>query len=122
LTFCPPKKELKKNFFEIGRTGYQKKRNFTLISKMCRSLAFGKKGNKFYRKTEFLGTWKILQKIVFLRTNLWELLDARVLRILKSAQNFASFDTLCTQFRRNFFSTFIRDGAVFLEVKRSNKI
>jgi hypothetical protein len=41
---------------------------------------------------------------------------------LKSAQNFASFDTLCTQFRRNFFSTLIRDNAVFLEVKRSNKI
>jgi hypothetical protein len=41
---------LKKNFFEIGRTGYQKKRNFTLISKMCRSLAFGKKGKKILQK------------------------------------------------------------------------
>jgi hypothetical protein len=26
--------EPKKNFFEIGRKGYQKKRNFALISKM----------------------------------------------------------------------------------------
>jgi hypothetical protein len=39
-----------------------------------------------------------------------------------STQNSASFDTLCTQFQRNFFSTLIRDGAVFLEDKRSNKI
>jgi hypothetical protein len=35
---------------------------------------------------------------------------------LKSAQNSASFDTLCAQFRRNFFSTFIRGNALFLEV------
>jgi hypothetical protein len=41
---------------------------------------------------------------------------------LKSAQNSASFETLHAQFRRTFFSTLIRDGAVFLEVKSSNKI
>jgi hypothetical protein len=41
---------------------------------------------------------------------------------LKSAQNSASFDALHAQFRRNLFSTLIRDGAVFLEVKSSNKI
>jgi hypothetical protein len=40
---------------------------------------------------------------------------------LKSAQNSASFDTLHAQFRKKF-STLIRDGAVFLEVKSSNKI
>ncbi len=34
---------------------------------------------------------------------------------LKSAQNSASFDTLHTQFRRNFFSTLIRGGAIFFE-------
>ncbi len=33
-----------------------------------------------------------------------------------------SFDILHAQFRRSFFSTLIRDGAVFLEVKSSNKI
>ncbi len=43
LTFYP-------SFFEIGRAGYQKKRNFVLISKMWRSLEFGK-GKKMYRKT-----------------------------------------------------------------------
>jgi hypothetical protein len=82
---------LKKNFFKIGRAGYQKKRNFALISKMCRSLEFGKREKKFYRKTEFLGTWKILQKIVFLRKNLWELLDARVLHIFEISAKFRFF-------------------------------
>jgi hypothetical protein len=41
------------------------------------------KGKKLPRKTEFLGTWKILQKIVFLRKNLWKLLEARVLHIFE---------------------------------------
>jgi hypothetical protein len=55
LTFYPSKKELKKelkkNSFKIGRAGYQKKGNFALISKMWRSLEFGKREKKFYRKT-----------------------------------------------------------------------
>ncbi len=41
---------------------------------------------------------------------------------LKSAQNSASFDTLHAQFERKKIPTLIRDGAVFLEVKSSNKI
>jgi hypothetical protein len=41
---------LKKNFFKIGRAGYQKKRNFALISKMWRSLKFGKRENFFLQK------------------------------------------------------------------------
>jgi hypothetical protein len=40
-----------------------------------------------------------------------------VYTFLKSAQNSASFDIICAQFRRTIFSTLIRDGAVFLEVK-----
>jgi hypothetical protein len=98
LTFYPSKKVApplirveKKNFFKIRRAGYQKKRNFALISKMCRSLKFGKMGKKFYRKTEILGTWKILQKIVVLRKNLWELLDARVLHIFEISAKFRFF-------------------------------
>jgi hypothetical protein len=43
-----PLKELKNFFFEIGRAGYQKKRNFALISKMCRSLEFGKREKKIF--------------------------------------------------------------------------
>jgi hypothetical protein len=82
---------LKKNFFKIGRAGYRKKRNFALISKMCSSLEFGKRENFFCRKTEFLGTWKILQKIVFMRNNLWKLLDARVLHIFEISAKFRFF-------------------------------
>jgi hypothetical protein len=97
LAFYPSKKvnppliRVEKNFFEIGRAEYQKKQNFALISKMCRSLKFGKRGKIFSRKTEFLGTWKILQKIVFLRKNLWELLDARVLHIFEISAKFRFF-------------------------------
>ncbi len=70
---APPLIRVEKKFFKIGHTGYQKKRNFALISKMCRSLVFGKRGKFFSEK---------LKKIVFLRKNLWEHLDARVLHIL----------------------------------------
>jgi hypothetical protein len=42
---------------------------------------------------------------------------------LKSVQNSASFDILHAQFRKKKkFSTLIRDGAVFSELKSSNKI
>jgi hypothetical protein len=87
----PPLIRVEKNFFEIGRAGYQKKRNFVLISKMGRSLEFGKREKNCYRKTEFLGTWKILQKIVFQRKNLWKLLDARVLHIFEISAKFRFF-------------------------------
>jgi hypothetical protein len=40
---APPFLRVDKYFFKIGRAGYQKKRNFALISKMCRSLEFGKR-------------------------------------------------------------------------------
>jgi hypothetical protein len=50
------------------------------------------KGKKVVtEKLNVLGTWKILQKIVFLRKNLWELLDARVLHIFEISANFRFF-------------------------------
>jgi hypothetical protein len=76
---------VEKNFFEIGRAGYQKKRNFALFSKMCRSLEFGKREKNFTEKLNFL------QKIVFLRKNLWELLDTRVLHIFEISAKFCFF-------------------------------
>jgi hypothetical protein len=48
---------LKKNFFKIGHAGYQKKRNFVLILKLCRSIEFGKREKNFDRKNEFFGTF-----------------------------------------------------------------
>jgi hypothetical protein len=75
------------------------------------------------RKIDFLETWKILQNIVFLRKNLWELLEARDLHIFESAQNSASLIPFAPNLEENFFQLFKgRDGADFLEVKSSNKI
>jgi hypothetical protein len=68
LTFHPSKKvasPLEKNFFEIGRAGYQKKRNFALISKMCRSLEFGKRGKIVSEKLKFKGLGKFSKKLFF---------------------------------------------------------
>jgi hypothetical protein len=55
---APPLIRVEKKFLEIGRTGYQKKPDFALISKMCRNLEFGKREKILYRKTEFLRTSK----------------------------------------------------------------
>jgi hypothetical protein len=87
---------------------------------MCRSLQFGKRGKNFNKKTEFLG--KILPKIVLLRKNRWKHLDARVLHIFEISAKFRFFWYPLHPFQRNFYSTLLRDGACFLEVKRSNKI
>ncbi len=64
------------------------------------------------KKAEFCADFKNVQK-----SRVWQ-----KGKNCLSAQNSASFDTLCVQFQRNLFSTLIRDGAVFLEDKRSNKI
>jgi hypothetical protein len=60
LTFYPPKKVAtplirveKKNYFEIGRTGYQKKRNFPLISKIEEVLSLAKGKKLFTEKLNF---------------------------------------------------------------------
>ncbi len=37
--------------------GYQKNRNYALISKRCKTHVLGKRAQKFYRKTDFLGTY-----------------------------------------------------------------
>jgi hypothetical protein len=59
LFSTPPKKEapplirVEKKFFKIGHTGYQKKRNFAIFSKMCRSLEFGKREKNVKEKLNF---------------------------------------------------------------------
>jgi hypothetical protein len=45
-------KDEEKNFFQIVRKGYQRKRNFALISKMCRSPEFGKREKKFFTEKQ----------------------------------------------------------------------
>ncbi len=76
ITFYPSKKVappligVEKKFLQNWACRVSKEGEFALISKMCRSLEFGKREKNFYRKTEFFGTWKISHKIVFLRKNL----------------------------------------------------
>jgi hypothetical protein len=57
--------ELKKKFFEIRRTGYQKKQNFVLILTMCRSLEFGEREKIVLQKNRIFRDLKNLAKIVF---------------------------------------------------------
>ncbi len=73
-----PVKELKKNSSKLGVQGI-KRSGILRWFQNCAEVSSLAKGKKIYRKTEFFGNWKILQKIVFLIKNLWELLDARVL-------------------------------------------
>jgi hypothetical protein len=85
---------LKKHFFEIGRTGYQKKRNFcTDFKNEVLSLAKVKK--LFTEKLIFL---RFFAKSVFLRKHFGNYLTQEFYTLLKSAQNSASFDTLYGQF------------------------
>jgi hypothetical protein len=97
LTFYPPKKvaqlliRVEKNFFKIGHTTYQKKWNFALISKMCRSLVFGKRGKHVFTENLIFKDWENFPKNHFLRKNLWELLDARVLHIFEISAKFRFF-------------------------------
>jgi hypothetical protein len=79
-----------KNFFKIGRAGYEKAEFCADFKNVKKSLVW-QRGKIFYRKTKFLGTWKILQKIVFLRKNRWELLDVRVLHIFEISAKFRFF-------------------------------
>ncbi len=76
-----------------------------------------KQKEKIYRKTDFQGLGQF-SKQCFFGKNLRALLDTRV---MKSAQNCASFDSLGRQFQRIFFDSH-KGGATFLEDKRSNKV
>jgi hypothetical protein len=81
----PPLIRVEKNFFKIVRKGYQNKRNFALISKMCRSLEFSKGEKNFIEK--LISEKKILN-----------FLTQESYTFIKSAQDSASFDTLCAEF------------------------
>ncbi len=101
-----PYKSWKKNFFKIWCAWYQKNWNFALISKLCRSLKFCKREKFFFKKTEFLGTWKVLQKIVFLRKNLLNFLTQEFYAFLKSAQNSDLLIPCTPNFEEIFFNSY----------------
>jgi hypothetical protein len=97
LTFYPSKKvappllRVEKKFLRNWACRVSKDAEFCADFKNVQKSGVWQKGKNFVQKTEFLGTWKILQKIVFLRKNLWELLDARVLHIFKISAKFRFF-------------------------------
>jgi hypothetical protein len=92
---------LKKNFFKIGRAGYQKKGNLHWFQKCAEVLSLAKGKKIFTEKLNFLGLgkfrtklffWeKIFAKNCFSEKNLWELLDARVLHIFEISAKFRFF-------------------------------
>ena len=98
LTFYPSKKVappligVEKKFLQNWACRVSKEGEFALISKMCRSLEFGK---KIYRKTNLLGTFWNRRKIALL---------------------------LISFAYKKKISTLKRGGTTFLEDKRSNKI
>jgi hypothetical protein len=95
---------VEKKFFEIGRKGYQKKENFALISKMCRTLA-----KDFFSEKRFFGKFSKSLKIQFSCNIFFPFCQTRdFCTFLKSAHNSVSFDTLYAQ-----FSTLIRGSATF---------
>ncbi len=87
----PPLIRVEKKFLQNWACRVSKEAEFGADFKSVRSLEFGKREKFFYRKTKFLGTWKVLQLIVLLRKNLWELLDARVLHIFEISAKFRFF-------------------------------
>jgi hypothetical protein len=97
LTFYPSKKvatpqiRVEKKFLQNWACRVSKEAAFWADFKNVQKSRVWQKGKNFYRKTEFLGPWKILQKIAFLRKNLWELLDARVLDIFEISAKFRFF-------------------------------
>jgi hypothetical protein len=128
LTFYPPKKvappllRAEKNFFEIGRTGIKRSGILRWFQKCAEVLSLAKR-KKNLQKNWFLRDLENLAKKCFFWEKIsWNFLTQEFYTFLKSAQNSASFDTLWAQFWRYFFKTPIRDGAIILEVKRSNKI
>ncbi len=63
---APPLLRVEKKFFEIGRAGYQKKRNFALIPKMCRTLASRSSQRFFSEKRFFCKIFQVPKNSVFL--------------------------------------------------------
>jgi hypothetical protein len=91
---------------------------------MCRSLELGKSEKIFTEKLNFEGLGKFCKK-----SFLWEKIlenffaqEFYSLHILEISAKFRFFWYPARSILKKFFSTLLRDGAVFLKVKSSNKI
>jgi hypothetical protein len=93
---------VKKKFFKIGRKGYQKKRNFALIPRMCRTLgsrsfkrspwkiSFSVKINFLLLNSRLLHTFDISVKSCFFRYPLRTILKKFLFQLLYVHQLFIS--------------------------------
>ncbi len=129
LTFLPPKKvapplmRVEKKFLRNwAYRGIKRSRILRWFQKCAEVSSLAKGKNSFTEKLNLWGLGKFCKKSFLWEKIFGSFLTQKFYTFLNSAQNSASFENLRGQYRRNFFSTLIRDGAVFLEVKRSNKI
>ncbi len=121
MTFYPQKKVAgplirvdKKISLKLGIQGIKRSGILRWFKNGAEVSCLAKGRKKIYRKTEFLRTWKILQKIVFLRKNLWELPWRKSsTHFFENSAKFCFFWYPFAQVWRNFFSTLIRAVAVF---------
>ncbi len=107
----------KKVFFEILNSSIL----FDLSSFEKKSRVW-QKGQNFFQKNWIFRDLENFAKYHFSEKNLGELLDARVLHIFEISTKFRFFWYPARPISKKFFSTLIRDVAVFLEGKSSNKI
>ncbi len=124
-TFYPPKKvalpliKCWKKFLQNWANRVSKEVEFGTDFKNVHKSRVWQKEKFVYRKTDFLSTWKFCKQVFLWEKIFGNFLMQEFYTFFKTTQNSASFDTLCVQFWRNFFSTIVRKGAIFLEVKRS---
>ncbi len=110
---------LEKKFFKIVRKGYQKSGILHWFKKCAEVLSLAKGKTVFYRKTYFSGTFakKRFSEKKSLETSWYK----RCAHFLNQPKIPLLLIPFCAQFWGKKFSTLIRDGAIILEVKRSNK-
>ncbi len=95
---------------KIGRKGYQKKRNFVLISKMCRNLASRSSQRFFSQKNNFLQNFPSPVKLSFF---------CKTFSLLPNSRHFWNQRKIaillipCTPNFEEIFSTLLRGGATF---------
>ncbi len=103
---------VEKNFFKIGCKVY-KKRNFELISKMCRTLVSRSSQRFFLRKALFCKFSKSLKSQFFCKIFFSCLPKSRLLHIFEISPKFRFFWYPVHPIFTNFFSPFKRGGATF---------
>ena len=108
-----PYKSWKKISSKLGVQGIKRSGIFRWFQK-CEELLCQDVPEDFFSGKQFFAKFSKSLKIQLFVNNFFPFCQTwDFCTFLKSAQNSASFDTLCAQFRRNFFSTPIRDRCYF---------